>query len=40
MTFIGRLLVISKDRRVDPETLFEYELSTVPVAISNLNGSL
>ena len=30
----GRLLVVSKNRRVDLKTLFEYELSTVHVAIS------
>lgn len=36
----GRLLVVSKDRKIDLETLFEYELSTVPVAIANPDGSL
>ena len=36
----GRLLVISKDRSVDLEQLFTYELSSIPQAIANNDGSL
>ena len=36
----GRLLVISKDRSVDLEQLFTYELSGIPQAIANNDGFL
>ena len=36
----GRLLVISKDRSVDLRELFTYELSSIPQAIANSDGSL
>ena len=36
----GWLLVISKDRKVDLKELFTYELSSIPQAISNSDGSL
>ena len=36
----GRLVVISKDRKVDLEKFFKYELSDVPLALANNDGSL
>lgn len=36
----GRLVVISKERNVDLENLFEYELSSIPLAIADEDGSL
>ena len=36
----GRILVISKDRSVDLKELFTYELSRIPQAIANSDGSL
>ena len=36
----GRLLVISKDRDVDVEELFSYELSSVPLSLFNFDGSM
>ena len=36
----GQLLVISKDRSVDFEQLFTYELSSIPQAIENIDGHL
>ena len=36
----GRLLVVSRDRKVNLEELFQYELSNVPLALSNEDGSL
>ena len=36
----GRLLVVSQDLRIDMKTLFEHELTNVPVAIANSDGSL
>ena len=36
----GRLLVISKDKSVDLEQLFTYELSSISQAIANNDGSL
>ena len=36
----GRLLVISKDRDVDVEELFSYELSSVPLSLLNFDGSM
>ena len=36
----GRLVVISKDRKVDLKKFFEYELSDVPLALANDDGSL
>ena len=35
-----RLLVISKDRDVDVEVLFTYELSSVPLSLFNFDGSM
>ena len=34
------LLVVSQDQRIDMKTLFEHELTNVPVAIANSDGSL
>ena len=36
----GRLQVISKDRDVDVEELFTYELSSVPLSLFNFDGSM
>ena len=36
----GRLSVVSQDQRIDIKTLFEHELTNVPVAIANSDGSL
>ena len=36
----GRLLVISKDRDVDVEELFSYELSSVLLSLFNFDGSM
>ena len=36
----GRLLVISKDKDVDVEELFSYELSSVPLSLFNFDGSM
>ena len=37
---LDRLLVVSQDRIVDMKTLFEHELTNVPVVIANSHGSL
>ena len=36
----GRLLVVSKDRKIDLQKFFKYELSNVPLALTNNDGSL
>ena len=36
----GRLLVISQQRKVDLQELFAYELASVPMALTNSDGSL
>ena len=36
----GRLIVISRQRKVDLQELFTYELASVPMALINSFGSL
>ena len=36
----GRLLFVSKDRNIDLQKLFKFELSNVPLALANNDGSL
>ena len=36
----GRLVVISQQRKVDLQELFTYELASVPITLTNSNGSL
>ena len=37
---LGRLLVVAQDRRIDMKTLFEDEVTNVPIAIANSDGFL
>ena len=37
---MGRLIVVSQTREVDLETLFGYELSSVPLSLFNPDGTM